>query len=313
MAAMRDWSGALRRKVAEQSKAVDNIVVPLDGSEAAKSALPVARTIAELEQATVHVLFTGSPAGSARPKLEELGLKPSEFHGAILNQAIGELPQAIRQLAAELHNAVIVMSTCAGGDVDKNKLGSMADGVLALAPESLLFVRPAGSGQDRGERDEGRITRAEWRIRRIVMAHDGSPSAQAALGPVADLAQHAEAEVLCLHIAARGTERPNEPGSIPAPRYVDQPQHEWPAWAGEFVNRMLALGAPPAAVTFKLLVAGGQPGSEIAQFAHDHDVDLVVLPWHGHWVDQRGGAVDVVVRTSGCPVLLFRTAHALSR
>jgi nucleotide-binding universal stress UspA family protein len=139
------------------------------------------------------------------------------------------------------------------------------------------------------------------------MAHDGTPSADAAIAPTAELAQHAAAEVIALHVAARGSSAPDEPGSLTAPRYIDQPQHEWPAWAGEFVERMMALGAPATAINFKLLVTGGQPGSEIAQFARDNRVDLVVLPWHGNWAPQRTGAIDVIVRRSGCPVLLLCT------
>jgi nucleotide-binding universal stress UspA family protein len=295
MAAMRDWSGALPRNITERNREIHNVIVPLDGSETAKTALPIARAIAELEQATVHFVFCGSSSPGPLLKVEDLGLNAAEMRGAVLNHTTGEPPNSIKQLSGDLPQSVIVMSTHTGSDTDQNALGSIADGLLSLAPERILFVTPGQGNQ-------------EWRIRRIVMAHDGSPSAQAVLAPVADLAHRAGADVLALHIAARSTERPDEPGSILAPRYIDQPQHEWPSWASEFLDRMLAIGAPPAAVTFKLLVAGGQPGSEIAQFAHDHNVDLVVLPWHGHREHQRCGAVDAVIRNSGCPVLLFRTA-----
>jgi nucleotide-binding universal stress UspA family protein len=118
--------------------------------------------------------------------------------------------------------------------------------------------------------------------------------------------------VLVLHVAARKISHPMlEPGSLPAPRYVDQPQHEWPAWAGEFMERMMALGTLPAAVNFKLLVTGGQPGSEIAQFASDNNADLVVLALHGHQQPECAGALETVVRRSGCPVLLIRALPKL--
>jgi nucleotide-binding universal stress UspA family protein len=71
--------------------------------------------------------------------------------------------------------------------------------------------------------------------------------------------------------------------------------------------RMVALGGSAAAINFKLLVVGGQPGSEIGQFARDNKVDLVVLPWHGKWEEQRGGAVEAIVRRSACPVFLICT------
>ncbi len=293
-AAIRDWGGPLR-DTAQRAKVLHHVIVPLDGSEAAKLALPVARTLAELEGATIHVLHVGQQVTGARATLEELGLQRDDLRSAVLHQAAGQPLEAIRQLASELHDSAIVMCTHTADPEQDKALGSVADGLLALGSQRIIFVTP-----DRGHQ--------EWHLRCVVMAHDGSPSADAALSPVADLAQRAGAEVVALHVAGGGAERPQELGSLPAPLYMDQPQHEWPAWANEFMGRMLALGAPPASFKFRLLVAGGQTGSEIAQFARDHNADLVVLPWHGPWKEQHSGAVDCVIRNSGCPVLLFCTA-----
>jgi nucleotide-binding universal stress UspA family protein len=58
---------------------------------------------------------------------------------------------------------------------------------------------------------------------------------------------------------------------------------------------------------FKLVVAGGNAGSAIAQVARERDADLVVMAWHGHW-DHQSCATRVVVRSSGCPVLLVYSA-----
>ena len=88
---------------------------------------------------------------------------------------------------------------------------------------------------------------------------------------------------------------------------MDQPQHEWPAWAEEFMNRVIAAGAHSSAVHFKLAVTGGQAGSEVAQVARERDVDLVAMAWHGHLEHERC-ATRVVVRTCDCPVLLVYSA-----
>jgi nucleotide-binding universal stress UspA family protein len=168
------------------------------------------------------------------------------------------------------------------------------EAVLSSAPPRIVLVTP-----EHGE--------LPWQVRRIVMAHDGTPTSDLSIALAADLSHRAGAEVVALHVAARQASHPLlEPGSLPAPRYVDQMQHEWPAWAAEFMERMLTLGSAPTAMNFKLLVTGGQPGSEIAQFARDHVADLVVMAWHhGRWRPQRPGALKVVVRRSGCPVLLI--------
>jgi nucleotide-binding universal stress UspA family protein len=142
-----------------------------------------------------------------------------------------------------------------------------------------------------------------WRLRQILLAHDGTPASDAATFPAAELAQAAGAEVLALHVAARGKNPSSQPGSIPAPQYVDQLQHEWPSWTQEFMNRMLAAGAPPSSVHFQLVVTGGQAGSEVAEVARERGVDLVVMAWHGH-TNHKTCATRVVIRNAGCPVLL---------
>ena len=46
--------------------------------------------------------------------------------------------------------------------------------------------------------------------------------------------ERGRAELLVVHVTdVRAA--PAEPGSLTTPRYVDQPQHEWPAWASEFI------------------------------------------------------------------------------
>lgn len=272
---------------------MENVVVPLDGSDAAKLALPVATAIARLQRSTLRVVHVGEQPGTPKQTLHELGLSSKELPGAVIDCATGDPAQAILRIAVELPNTLIVMCTHIMGP-SKSSLGTVSEAVLDAAPPRILLMTPDAK-------------RESWAPRRILLAHDGSPSADSAIAPTAEIAQLSGAEVFALHVAARREEHPHEPGSLPAPRYIDQPQHEWPSWAGEFVTRMLALGGSAAAINFKLLVTGGQPGSEIAQFARDNQADLVVLPWHGKWKEQRGGAVEAVVRSSACPVLLLCT------
>jgi nucleotide-binding universal stress UspA family protein len=295
-AAMRDWQGAIRESSSSSKYVVENIVVPLDGSDEAKLALPVAYAIAQLHGSTLHVIHVGQQPGTPRHTVQELGLSGKDLRGAVIGHATGAPAEAILRIAGELPNSLIVTCTDAIAP-DMTSLGAMSEALLDAAPPQLLLMTPAASSE-------------AWTPRRVLLAHDGSPSADSAILPAAELAQLSGAEVVALHVAAPRAEQPDEPGCLPAPRYVDQPQHEWPSWAGEFVNRMLALGGSKAAINFKLLVTGGQPGSEIAQFAINNEADLVILPWHGKWQAQRGGAVEAVVRRSGCPVLLICTITA---
>jgi nucleotide-binding universal stress UspA family protein len=275
---------------------VENVIVPLDRSDTAKLVLSVAKPLAQLQNSMLRIVCIGEQPSDVGQALRDLGLSGEDLRGAVIDCVNSAPAEAVLRLATDLPNPLIAICTHSMAP-DETSLGPLVAALLDAAPPRLLLMTP----------DAGRDL---WCPRRLLLAHDGSPSADSAILPAAELAQLSSAEVIALHVAAPRAEKPNEPGSLPAPRYIDQPQHEWPSWAGEFASRMLALGGSADAINFKLLVTAGQPGSEIAQFARDNESDLVILPWHGKWQEQRGGAVEAVVRHSACPVLLICTRTA---
>jgi alpha,alpha-trehalase len=269
---------------------VENVVLPLDTTVFSRTALPVARKLAQLFNATLHVIYTGEMARNPQEVLTMLGLTGEEMRGAVLNHGEGDSAAAVMRSAQALPNALIVMSTQMGTQTAGERFGSMTEAVLAAKPERIVLLTP-----ERGHQP--------WEPRRIVLAHDGTPTCNATIAPTIGLARRLGAEVIALHVAEHGVPRPGEPGSLPAPLYIDQPQHEWPTWANEFMNRMLATGAPPSIIHFQLAVTGGQPGSEVSQLARERHADLVVMAWHGR-CGQPTTATRVVIRSSGCPVFL---------
>ncbi len=294
-ASLPKWNGAA--EIARHPvKTICNIVVPLDGTAASRAAIPVARCLASLYKAAPHLLYVGEAQLEPKNMLALLGVNAQELPGAVLDSVQGDAAEAISRAARELPGALIVMCTQTGNQAGSDRFGSIAERVLASGPERIVLLPP-----ERGE--------APWNLRRVLLAHDGTSACEAATGCAAELALLAQAEVVALHVAAPKTACPEEPGSIPAPRYVDQPQHEWPAWTGEFLDRMLAMGAPTSAVHFDLLVAGGQRGSEIAEKAREKQADLAVMAWDGEWNHARHIATRVVIRSSGCPVLLVRAKN----
>ncbi|HVO59310.1 MAG TPA: universal stress protein [Terriglobales bacterium] len=289
MAAALPESHDTLQKSVEQQSSVRNIVLPLDGSTASRRALPIGRYLAQLYRAPLHVLYAAEHRFSPREVIEHLGLTDADLRGAIVDQDREDAAQAILTCSHGLDRAVIVMCTNTGHHIGPDCFGSVTEAVLAGTPDRIVLV---------AERDE-----QPWEIHRVLLAHDGTPSSDLATAPAAELAQRAGATVIAIHVAARGEQYSDEPGSMPAPRYIDQPQHEWPSWANQFMNRMLALGAPPSSVSFKLVVTGGQAGSEVAQVSRERQADLVVMAWHGRW-DAPQSATKVVIRSAGCPVLL---------
>jgi nucleotide-binding universal stress UspA family protein len=269
------------------------IVVPLDGSEHSLVALPIARALAEIEKASLHVVYIGKHVIPHRELLQTLGLSAEQFRGSVLDQAVGSPAQGIVQLAREWHSLMIVMCTYTALPQPGTSLGRVAEEVLATAPCPVVLVHP-----DRGLRP--------WALGQVLLPHDGTPTTAAAVHPAVDLAGRAGAELLVLHVAAPGASLPTEPGTVTAPRYLDQPQHEWPSWVGEFVDRLRGLGHVPGAMPLHLFLATGEPGDAIVRFARDHRSDLIVLAWRGHLEEKRAATLKAVITASPSPSMVVR-------
>jgi len=263
-------------------------------------ALPVMRALVEIYAATPHLIYAGEQPIDPTQRLARLGLNWEQTPGAVIHQTEGPAPDAILGLARDLPQSLILMCTHTGNHQHgPHFFGSVAEAVLSQKPERIMLVAP-----EHGSR--------EFKISTIVLAHDGTPAADCAVAPAAELAIRTRATVIAVHVADPHSGCPEQTGSFPAPQYIDQPQHEWPAWRSEFISRMLALGAPAEAVKFELVVTSGQPGSELAHFVRKKNADIVVMGLHGEWKPGLSNAARVVIQTGGCPALLVRSNKVLS-
>ncbi len=174
--------------------------------------------------------------------------------------------------------------------VPKAGLGSVAQVLLSELVDPLLLVRP-------GMRPIGRL-------RRLLVPLEGSPSASEAMR-YADEAFCAHGrEIVMLHVMT--TKCPSEPGSLPAPRMVDQEHYEWSSWHEEFTMRFAQC---PKGGRHRVVVRVGEPVPTIAQEARDLDAELVVLSWWGTLAGQRAPVVRAMFEESPCPLLLVPAAR----
>lgn len=275
------------------------VLVPLDGSTHATAAIPVARGFAELLHATIAVLHVSDDALVSATLVERMKLSSEDVQGLLVEQRPGVAATVIAQEAAERHAAMIVMCPQIRTDLPARALGSVAAAVLRIAPCPVVLVPPA------------RGRRKRWTLHRMLVPHDGTPTSAATMGPATDFAALAAAELVVLHVATAGTERPREPGTLVSPRYVDQPQHEWSAWAKEFLDRLRAVGGARGGIDVRLAVAQGDAGSAIIDFARQSD--LVVLGWRGVLEPDRARTMRRVIRDTTCPVIVFRLGRAEDR
>jgi nucleotide-binding universal stress UspA family protein len=267
------------------------ILVPLDGSEAALAALPIAKVLAEVEQATLRLVHIAGSQPLEPELLSRLRLAGPELDGATIDTFTGQPAAEILNIAKEIKPLVIVM--CNHSSTEPRKvLGRTATEVLRRTSCPLVLVPP-----DRG------LT--PWHLHHVLVPHDGTPSTSAALRPAGQIAEHAGAELLVVHVTGLGTSSA-EPGSLTTPRYVDQPQHEWPAWSNEFVYR-LACMSPLGHLHVRMFLAHGTPDAEINRLAEEQSTDLMVVAWRGVWEDPRAPILKNLLGEACCPIMVLRT------
>jgi nucleotide-binding universal stress UspA family protein len=171
-------------------------------------------------------------------------------------------------------------------------LGPVAEHVLTQVACPVVFVPP-----ERGQ--------SAWDLQQVLLPHDGTPTTSVAMRPAAEIALRAEAELLVVHVVAPGERAPSEPGSMPAPRYVDQRHYEMPDWATEFLDRLAAV-SPFDREKLRFHYGRGDPGTEILRAAEEGGADLILLGWRGLLELERAHVVKEVLRGASCPVMVLR-------
>src|SRR5215471_627582 len=267
------------------------ILVPLDGSETARAALPVAKILGQIAPAALRILHVAESTPTDAELLGRLRLLSQDLHEATLDLRIGEPVAQILRFAEEIKPRGIVLCKHTGR-APRTTLGSTASGVLRDSLCPLVLVPP-----ERGE--------TPWHLHHILLPHDGTPRTSLGMRPAVELAERANAELLLLHVADANAS-PGEPGSLVPSPYIDQPQHEWPAWTSEFVRRFASL-CLVGQVHLRFRLTRGKPAAEILRLAQEQSADLVVLAWRGVLDASRAAILNELVSGVQCPLMVIRT------
>lgn len=176
------------------------ILVPLDGSARAESALPVAARLARasggsvmlVQVATIPVLYETSTAASYTADLIEAEINDAEDYLKALARSdvlagiktqicavFGAAAQTILAVATSYTVNLIVMTSQGKTGVKRWLLGSVAEKVARHSPLPVLILHEAGATLS-GPRPDGGPLRA-------LVTLDGSVVAKAALEPAAQL------------------------------------------------------------------------------------------------------------------------------
>jgi nucleotide-binding universal stress UspA family protein len=274
------------------------VVVALDGSPAAATALPLGQVVARQLNAPVEILHV-APSPHPDPEMDRLkllscGLKVGSAVQVrwVVGEPVAGILGAISDPAVEL----VVLTTHGRAIQPDGYLGRVAEGVIAHTRHPVLLVRPETAA---------RAGPAPAPLRCLLLPLDGTPKTATALQPATDLAGRLGASIDVLYVASAEQVPSVEPGTIRAPRYVDQPHHEWLSWANEVAERLCTcLARSPASVPVRVHLAWGSIGAEIARFATGHHVDATVLVRRSRLQAGHARVLRAVLTDTPCPILL---------
>jgi len=191
---------------------IRSILVPLDGSTFAEHALPIAADLARHAGAVLHVAHVHPVAvaetsmGIMIPDVYDLHERQDEQ--AYLADVVrrlnekaplkteaklldGDVVGALKDYAKSQSIDLVVMATHARGALGRFWMGSVSDDLFAGLTAPVLLVRP-GEGRPDFGRDAA--------LKMIVVPLDGTPLAENAVWPAADLARLFDAELTLVRV-----------------------------------------------------------------------------------------------------------------
>jgi len=293
------------------------IVVPLDGSAFAESALPLALALSAKTKAAVQLVTVVEPIPAfAYEEWESAAKEWSEEYLAAVADRIsvaagGKVTRALHSGhvvdtlidAAKVVGAdLVVMATHGRGALSRAWLGSVADGVMRRAEIPLLFVRP----------EDGETPPLEPRkdFETILVPLDGTELSESALAHATELGELFG----CAYHLTRIVSYPIDIASPYLPHTVQMNQTvlaEAKADAAEYLEERADLIRKRGLRVTTSVIVDAQAGQGILSEAEAVGCDLIAMATHGRKGVGRlvlGSAADKVLRGTHVPLLLYRPA-----
>jgi nucleotide-binding universal stress UspA family protein len=274
------------------------VLVALDGSPAAATALPAARAIAQQLQATVEIVHVAPEEVAPTELGGRLGLVHPEDETVPVRLLIGEPVEQLLRAADDRSVRFLVLATHGRRLENERPLAGIPEAVAAHAKQPTLLVRP-----------EAAATGETYPLKRLLLPFDGTAGTARALRSALILAGDLGASIDVLYVVHLGQELPAEPEMMMPPRYVDHPHYEWSGWADEVRSWLRACCGDvaegvPMHVYVRASDGKGDIGVTVAAFADEGEADTIVLVRRSHLEAGRAETLRAVFNLTPCPVLL---------
>lgn len=291
-----------------------HILLPLDGSQLAESALPVVAYLANKLKAQVtllHIIEKNAPASihgqhhltnedEACQYLQNIAEKAFSpeltVYRHVHTEEVSKVSQSIVQHSDELEPDLIVMCAHGEGGLRDVVVGSIAQQVIASGTIPVLLLQP--------EKDAAEFSSFE----RILVALDGNPEHESGYVLAAELAAELGAAVHLIQVvptlstlnpkqSATGTLLPKTTAAL-----LEIDEDNASEYLEEKITRLLKAG-----VTVSAEVERGDPARQVVQSADTQNSQLIVLGTHGKsgmnafWA---GSVAPKIVEQTHRPILL---------
>ncbi len=302
--------------------AITRILVPTDFSTTSDEALAYARRLAELFDASLHLVhafedpFTAAAFAAelytplpifmrdqgvldAEARLDErLPAEDRRRYRGTAEVITGSAARAIVGYAGTVGADLLVMGTHGRGGMAHLLLGSVAEQVVRTCPCPVLTIRTAAAGP----------------VQRILVPTDFSETADAALADAYLLADRLGASVRLLHVL----DDPFLAEGLAAEAYIAEAPTMRTALLEDAKGRLAhraaqhrraGAGAGRNGVPVSTEVLFGNGARTIAEYAAQRNTDLIVMGTHGRSGLAHlliGSVAERLIRTAPCPVLTVR-------
>ena len=294
------------------------MLIPLDGSKVAEQVLPYARFLAKALAIPVELLEVVDPEAlallsnprqgryvdtilaegieSSKNYLEAIG---RSFQGAKVKSLVekGKAEDVVIEKAAADKNTLIVMATHGRSGIQRWLLGSVADKVLHGATNHVLLVRANDGGKTDGEAA----------LKTVIVPLDGSTLAEQVLPYVVELAKKINLSLALMRAYALPPAISAEDYGFYSADLLDHLEAEARDYLAEKVNEVKQKGIE----NVTSVVNTGYGAEEIITLGRHTPDNFIAMSTHGRSGIQRwvlGSVTDRVVRHSGDPVLIIRSA-----
>ena len=306
-----------------RSTSFRSILVPLDGSQFAEQALPLAAEVAKrgggkLLLALVHQLppnpvdtatvnmFNHAEFATRKAELTYLERYADQIRkaGIEVGSAVTLEGPTVSSLVEYVHDAcidLVVMATHGRGGIERAWLGSVADQLIRNLHVPVLLVRPPEHGTSTAK-GQGQI----------LVPVDESALAEESLDPAVKMAGLWDSEISLIQVVPPVALA--QDAMLPVSSAYDEEltglrRDEAQAYVERVAAKIRERGLRASGVA----IVGVRVADSILSVAHPEQVSLIVLATHGRGGLQRlalGSVADKLVRGADVPVLVYRPTGA---